>query len=110
MSGGFVMEFRRIEVNYVVRHRELVDDDKEAYRILEAIKERGLKFRMNVGAKSLGECVVTELREDGASIFAREPQKFRTKIKFSDILTLEVESNCNFVSELDGAGRWAFVE
>lgn len=104
------MEFRRIEVNYVVRHRELVNDDKEIYRILEAIKERGLRFSMNVESQSLDECVVTALQEDGASIFSRKPQKFKTKVKFSDILSVEVESNCNFVSELDGAGRWAFVD
>ena len=104
------MEFRRVEVNYVVRHQELVNDDKEAYRIFEAIKERGLRFSTNVGSLSLEECVVTELREDGVSIFSRKPQKFKTKAKFSEILMLEVESNCNFISELDGAGRWAFVD
>jgi hypothetical protein len=104
------MEFRRIEVNYVVRHRELVNDDKEIHRIFEAIKERKLKFSMNVGSQSLAECSVIELKEDSATVFAREPQKFRTTVDFSDILTIEVESNCNFVSELDGAGRWALVE
>lgn len=103
------MEFRRIEVNYVVRHTELVNDDKEIHRILAAIKERKLRFNMNVGSQSLEGCVVTELQEDRARIYAMK-QKFRTMVDFSDILTLEVESNCNFVSELDGAGRWAFVD
>ncbi len=104
------MEFRRIEVKSVVRHQELVTENDEIHLIFEAIQENEIPFKISGGTGgTFGNCHVLELNEDSVKIFALKPQKVRALVDFCDILILEVESNCDFISEYDGGGRWAFL-
>ncbi len=104
------MEFRRIEIKQVVRHQELVTGVDEIHLIFEALQENEIPFKISgLNGGSFDECRVLKLNDDSVKIFAMKPQKVRAVVDFSDIIILEVESNCDFVSEYDGGGRWAFL-
>ena len=106
------MEFRRIEVKRVVRHREQIADGEDIRTIFLAIQENKLKFAIVIEGTGATwkSCVVLGVGEEDVTIFAREPQKVKRKVSFVEVFSIEVESNCDFVTDADDdEGRWAFL-
>ena len=106
------MEFRRIEVKRVVRHREKITDGEEVRTIFLAIQENNLKFTIVIEGTGTPwkSCVVLDVGEEDVTIFARDPQKVKRKVPFVEVFSIEVESNCDFVTDADDEeGRWAFL-
>lgn len=71
-----------------------------------------LRFCMRTAgvAAHLRDCAVMKLTEKKASIFAQRPTRVLLEVAYDAIETVEVESNCDFISEeRDEGGRWANV-
>jgi hypothetical protein len=106
------MEFRRIEVKRVVRHREKIIDGEEIRDVFLAIQKNKLRFAIVIEGTGATwrNCVVLSVEEENVTIFAREPQKVKRKVSFVEVFSIEVESNCDFVSDDDDdEGRWALL-
>jgi hypothetical protein len=103
------MEFRRIEVTRVLRHREVVEEEEEIKRVFEALLKYNLNFSICIhGTGTMWrQCVVLSPGEDEVEIYARKPQKIKHRVAYIDVISLEVEANCDIVSEADDGGRWA---
>lgn len=95
-----------------MRHCERMTDLALIREVLEYMMKYDLKFCMRmVGVGSyLRECTVSKLNEKTASIFSNRPVRIALEPKYEDIECVEVESNCDFISEeRDEGGRWANV-
>lgn len=107
------MEFRRVETRKIVRHQELLGDPEKIREVLEYLLSSGLRFKARISGIGgvLEQCSILSIRDDNSvSLFSNKPRKFATSPKFSEIESIEVESNCDFIAEeRDEAGRWANI-
>lgn len=103
------MEFRRFEVKRVLRHREHIYEEDEIRGVFEGLLEADLSFTLQMhGSSAWKECRVLDVKDDGASIFSRE-RRAKDFAEYTEVLSLEVEANSDFVAEKDDLGRWAYL-
>lgn len=106
------MEFRRIEVRKVLRHCEQMTDIILVREVLDYMRKYDLRFCMRMAGVGsfLRECTVTKLKDKTAIIFSNRPVRISLEPTYEAIEVVEVESNCDFISEeRDEGGRWANV-
>lgn len=103
------MEFRRVEIKKTVRHAERVTETADAKEIFSSILRNCLPFSARVSKVGfLKECRVVEVGDNEVKIVSKTPAKLTVSASFSDVESIEVESNYDFVAEeKDGGGRWA---
>jgi hypothetical protein len=104
------MEFRRIEVRKLLRHREFITDAEETAKILEALKKWNLRFSMKVASVGprIEQCAILSISNGSFVVYSGSPKKIQTTVKFTDIEMVEVESNSDFIcEEQDNGGRWS---
>jgi DNA polymerase III sliding clamp (beta) subunit (PCNA family) len=104
------MEFKRFETKKVLRYNEVVKDLVEVRKILEQLQKHELEFTVKLkemGGK-LGRCTILAMKGDKVLLFSNSPTKLRLSPTITEIEELEVESNCDCITEeTDEGGRWS---
>ena len=104
------MEFKRFETKKVLRYNEVIKDKDEIRKILEQLRKHELEFTVQVkdmGGK-LGRCTVLAIQGEKVVLFSNSPSRLRLSPAITEIEELEVESNCDCITEeQDEGGRWS---